>query len=105
MENFLNETLKQPQKPAPNFVDGADKEEKKPKRLYNYPKVGVVDVPKITQNPVGDLLELKQQENPKTAYKLTSKRNGHKLSNIASISACILGIGAGLFEIIKIKKM
>lgn len=108
MDKIFNEILKQPTQPAPNLVSENSASEAQPKkqtRAYNYPKVGVVEVPEITQNPVGDLLELKKQENPKTAYKLTPKRiKNIKFINFASILTCVLGLGAGIVEILKIKK-
>lgn len=70
-------------------------------RVFNRPKVGVVTLPAISNTPVADTLEIKKKENPKMAYKLTSKSNkGFKIQNLLSLGIFGCSIGA-LFELLK----
>ena len=100
MENFVDKF--NVQAPAPNIVNSSDKNnnkgqmanDKKPKRKINTPNVGVVDAPNISRTPIADFLQLKKDENPKTAYKLTTKNKvkGVNLSNILSVAIGVCSI-------------
>lgn len=90
MNNFpMNLNL--PSQPAPNVVGATgnasvEVAEKKPQRVFNIPKVGVVDVPVISKTPLPDTIEIKKQDNPKMAYKLAPKSNkGFNMQNASSI--------------------
>ena len=76
--------------PAPNVVSS----EKKPqKRTIKRPNVGVVNPSKISQTPITDNLVMKKNENPRTIYKLNTKKyKALDLNN--TISLFILGLGA-----------
>ena len=89
-------TLKQP---APKVISGEEKPQEK--REIKVPAVGVVDVPNISKTPMADTLALKQQENPHTVYKLTSKKKPNlNFSNVSTVG--IIGFGlAALISIIK----
>ena len=85
--------------PAPS-VGGSDAQVE---RKFNLPKVGVLSVPTISKTPLGDVLALKKQENPKMAYKITPKSNkGFKLQTFFSLSIIGCSIGA-LLKLIKKK--
>ncbi len=105
MENNLNLNANIP---APNIVDetkSIDFDNSKKIKRYIYPKVGAVQPPKISQTPLQDTLELKRQEHPKIIYKLNPKKQiKTKLFNISSLLVFLLGVGAGIGEIIRLKK-
>ena len=85
--------------PAPS-VGGDDAQLE---RKFKLPNVGVVGVPTISKTPLGDVLALKKQENPKMAYKITPKSNkGFKLQTFFSLSIVGCSIGA-LLKLIKKK--
>ena len=88
--------------PAPNIAQDSKTEQTK-QYSYNFPKVGVVNVPKISQTPISDVLALKKQENPKMRYKLNTKKAGIYFDNISSALIIILGLIAGVCEIKKRK--
>ena len=70
-------------------------------RIYNAPKVGVLNVPTISKTPLADTITLKKQENPRTKYKLTPQSfKGFKLQNILSVTILGCSIGA-LFNLVK----
>ena len=72
-------------------------------RKFNVPNVGVVSVPSISKTPILDTLEIKKQENPRTAYKLTSKSNkGFNLQTNLSLAIVGCSIGALLKELKKV---
>lgn len=72
-------------------------------RVFNLPKVGVVDVPKISKTPLSDVLILNKEQNPKMAYKLTPRPNkGFKLQTFFSLSIFGCAIGA-LFSLLRKK--
>ncbi len=77
-------------------------EAKKPKRVFNRPKVGVIDVPQISKTPLTDTLEIKKQENPHIKYKMPqSKRRGvFSLKEAASVTI----FGCGIISLIKLIK-
>ncbi len=62
----------------------------KPSRKYNRPKVGVVDVPSISQTPLSDAYIKRKKENPYTKYKInfknTSGKKGFKFHAIISLT-------------------
>ena len=65
-------------------------------RKINYPSIGVVDVQNIPKTPLADQLVLKEQQNPRTAYKIafdTLRQKGFKFQSVASI---IIGLCAVL---------
>lgn len=70
-------------------------------RVFNRPNIGVVNPPSISSTPIDDTLEIKRQENPKMAYKITPKsRKGFKIQNLFSLGIFGCSIGA-LFELLK----
>lgn len=70
-------------------------------RVFNRPNVGVISLPSISSTPVADTLEIKKSENPKMAYKLTTKsKKGFKLQNLFSLAIVGCSIGA-LLELLK----
>ena len=78
--------------PTPSVVNGQVQQSKQevaassPTRTFNLPKVGVVDVPRISTTPIADTLAIEKQENPRMAYKLTPKDNkGFKIQNLFSL--------------------
>ena len=72
-------------------------------RIYNKPKVGVVEAAAISNTPMGDTISLKKQENPHMKYKIQTKKTKYqKEQTIASIAIGILGFLA-LFGIKKHK--
>ena len=89
METQTNlNVLKQP---APEIISDESKKDSK-KRVFNIPKVGVVDVPNISKTPIADTITLKKQENPHTIYKLTNDRRPKPtFDNMSTLG--IIGLG------------
>lgn len=73
----------------------------KPKRKIIRPHVGVISLPKISNTPISDTLQLKEKENPQTKYKITpTKKARLTLKELASLT-----IGAcGLIALFTFKK-
>lgn len=70
-------------------------------RKFNLPNVGVVMPPSISKTPLADTVAIKKQENPRMAYKLTTKANkGFKLQGFFSLAIAGCSIGA-LLKLLK----
>ena len=89
--------------PAPQVVSEEPKKDSK-KRVFNIPKVGVVDVPKISKTPLADTIAIKKKENPHTVYKLTNNRKPKPtFENMSTFG--IIGLGfLALLSLFKRKK-
>ena len=88
METQTN--LNIPKQPAPEVI--SDNSKNKKKKIFNVPKVGVVDVPNISKTPLADTVAIKKQENPHTVYKLTSdKKPKATFDNVSTFG--IIGLG------------
>ncbi len=86
--------------PAPSTQNN---ENTQTERIYNLPKVGVVNPPVISKTPMADTLTIKKQENPRMIYKLTSNAfKGFKLQNVFSLAIAGCSIGA-LLSLLKKK--
>ena len=70
--------------PAPNVANTNDTTQRK----FNFPNVGVVNVPSISKTPLGDTIAIKKQEHPKMAYKLTPERK--KESNFQNVVSLLI---------------
>lgn len=96
----MNETplnLNSIRQPAPSIQSS----NKVSERVFNKPYTGVIVPPNISRTPISDTLEIKKQENPKMAYKLTPKsKKGFKLQNLFSLGIAGCSIGA-LFQLLK----
>ena len=92
-----------PKQPAPEVISN-DSKQSSLKRIFNIPKVGVVDVPNISKTPIADTITLKKQENPHTVYKLTNDRKPKPtFENISTLGIIGLGLLA-LLNLFKRKK-
>ena len=82
--------------PAPNVVSS----EKKPqKRTIKRPNVGVVNPSKISQTPITDNLVMKKNENPRTIYKLSTKKyEALDLNNTISLFI-LIKVGPLIFKL------
>ena len=97
--NSVN-SIKQPT-PKIEKSSSKNKNQTEIQRTFNTPKVGVVDVPDISKTPLQDTFNLKRKENPKTAYKITTKN--YRLPKFAlflSFNSILFGIIA-LFNLKK----
>ncbi len=96
METSIN-AIKQP-KPS-TIPKEEQKKAVKPKRQFNRPNVGVVDVPKISNTPISDTMSKNKAQNPYITYKLdknTNKKTKRNIdfNNFVSIAITALGIGS-----------
>ncbi len=102
--SFLNNDIQVPQ---PNISTGQNsasnnktdkKVEKKvniPKRQYERPSIGVLNVPTISKTPLADTYVRKQKEFPHTKYKVNfskQRTQGLKPHALASIGIVVLGL-------------
>ena len=81
--------------PNPNVVGAKDASSNQPAKTFNYPKVGVADVPTLSKTPLADTLVIKEQQNPKPKLQLPKKSNrGFNVQNLLSFTIFGCSIGA-----------
>ena len=90
----METAIQKVKQPAPNVSSSKDND-KKYKIIHN-PTIGVIQIPKMTNTPLLDWVEIKKKESPQTKYKLSIQ--DYKLdkldiiSTISIISCAILSV-------------
>lgn len=92
--------------PAPNVVNISDAQETKSsptsKKEFHYPKVGAVQVPKISTTPLSDSFEKMKTEFPKVNIKPLPKDNKEfhfqNILNLGVMGAGVISLLALIFK-------
>jgi len=95
------DTALQIKQPKPNIL-GENKIVETPRRVYNAPSIGIVQVPSISTTPISDAITITKQEHPKIRYKLTTNKfKNFKSENFLSAITISCGLAAGGNYILK----
>ena len=100
MENAIS-NIKQP---APSTIgnnqENKENQEKK-YRILPSRNIGMVDAPSISKTPLGDMISIKKEENPKAKYQNYSNKKDLSAVNIISLTGVFV---CSILSLLKLRK-
>ena len=89
----MDNSIQKIKQPAPSISSSNIQDENKKYKIIRNANIGVIQMPKTSNTPLTDWVEIKRQENPRLKYKVTFKQNKlPKFDTIAGLGVIVCAI-------------